>query len=191
MKGLPAAICAVLIAAPALADNRPAACSNAAEFQSAYDCPTAYVEMQPPPEGDAVFSRVWQCPETEYALGMVKREHGNDREACASAGVSGWTLPADSDSALEYLIAEIDANVVNPCLLVQIRANEVFSKLDEKVALDLIRETNPNDVQTMRDTIRPLVETKDFADRRALYSRARESCGATPGATPPIGPRGV
>ena len=80
---------------------RPAACSNAAEFQAAYDCPTPYVEMQPPPEGDAVFSRVWQCPATKFAIGMVKREHGNDREACGSVGTTGWTLPADPDSALE------------------------------------------------------------------------------------------
>ena len=71
---------------------RPAACSNAAEFQAAYDCPTPYVEMQPPPEGDAVFSRVWQCPATKFAIGMVKREHGNDREACGGAGTTAWTL---------------------------------------------------------------------------------------------------
>ena len=79
---------------------RPSACSNAAEFQAAYDCPTPYVEMQPPPdEGDAVFSRVWQCPATKFAIGMVKR--GNDREGCGGAGTTRWTLPADPDSALE------------------------------------------------------------------------------------------
>ena len=46
--------------------------------------------LAPPPEGDEVFSRVWQCPATKYAIGMVKREHGNDREACAGAGTTGW-----------------------------------------------------------------------------------------------------
>ena len=76
---------------------RPAACSNAAEFLAAYDCPTPYVEMQPPPEGDEVFSRVWQCPATKIAMGMVKRELGNDREGCASVGTTRWTLPADPD----------------------------------------------------------------------------------------------
>ena len=143
MKGLPAAICAVLIAAPALADNRPRRMFERRGVSIGLRLPDGLRRDAAPPEGDAVFSRVWQCPATEYALGMVKREHGNDREACASAGVSGWTLPADSDSALEYLIAEIDANVVNPCLLVQIRVNEVFSELDEKVALNLIREGEP------------------------------------------------
>ena len=47
------------------------------DFNANYDCPTPYVELAPPPEGDEVFSRVWQCPATKYAIGMVKREHGN------------------------------------------------------------------------------------------------------------------
>ena len=178
MKRLTAALCAGLLAAPSLAaEYRPAACSNAAEFMATYDCPSPYVELQPPPEGDAVFSQVWQCLETKYAIGMVKREHGNDREACASAGTIRWTLPADSDSAFEYLTAEIDANVVNPCLLVQIKSEGSFSDLDDKAVLTLVREMHPENVQAMRDAIRPLVETKDFAGRRTVYSNAREFCG--------------
>ena len=185
MKGLPAAICAVLIAAPALADNRPAACSNATEFQSAYDCPTAYVEMQPPPAGRCgVLARVAVPGDQVRDRHGQARARQRPRSGVRARECRAGRCPADSDSALEYLIAEIDANVVNPCLLVQIRANEVFAKLDEKVALDLIRETNPNDVQTMRNAIRPLVETKDFADRRAIYSSAREFCGATMSTAP-------
>ena len=78
------------VGAIAFGSNRPAACSNAVDFNANYDCPTPYVELAPPPEGDEVFSRVWQCPATKYAIGMVKREHGNDREACAGAGTTGW-----------------------------------------------------------------------------------------------------
>ena len=76
------------------AGNFPAACSNAVDFSANWNCPTPYVELEPPPEGDEIFSRVWQCPATKYAVGMVKREHGNDREACAGAGTTRWVAPS-------------------------------------------------------------------------------------------------
>ena len=59
---------------------RPAACSNAAEFQAAYDCPTPYVEMQPPPEGDAVFSRVCQA-RARQRPGGVRRCRNDQMDA--------------------------------------------------------------------------------------------------------------
>ena len=84
--------------APALeARNFPAACSNAVDFNANYDCPTPYVELAPPPDGDEMFSRVWQCPATKSAIGMVKRELGNDREACAGAGSIEWVVAERAD----------------------------------------------------------------------------------------------
>ena len=108
------ALIATLIALPAFAaDYRPAACSNAAEFFPAYDCPAPYVELEPPAGGDDVFSRVWQCSATTAAIGMVKREHGNEHDKCASAGFTRWTLPTDPDFALRSAVRH---TVIMPCL---------------------------------------------------------------------------
>ena len=95
-------------------------------------------------------------------------------------GLLGFGIFPNSVSARDYLSAEIDANVVNPCMLVHIRKDATFSKLKEEDALALLRGFNPEDFQTMRDAIRPLVESKKaLADREAVYTRAREFCGAT------------
>ena len=90
----------IAMAAPVLAGgNLPAACSNLEAFKQRpgiWDCPTPYVEMKPPPEGDVAYDRVWLCSTTKAVIGMVKPSMGLDPGICSGTGMKGWKLPDDA-----------------------------------------------------------------------------------------------
>ena len=83
----------IAMAAPVLAGgNLPAACSNLEAFKQrpgVWDCPTPYVEMKPPPEGDVAYDRVWLCSTTKAVIGMVKPSMGLDPGMCSGTGMIG------------------------------------------------------------------------------------------------------
>lgn len=94
--------------------NRPVECSNAAELLEAYDCPSPYVELMPPPDGDEIFERGWWCVETDHALGKHHFDpHHPDRYGkCSSGyrpGIVGW-------HASDPYLTPAHQAVIMPCL---------------------------------------------------------------------------
>lgn len=68
----------------------------------------------------------------------VERRRAERGQEFADKGGAGSGIFPNSVLGQDYLSAEIDANVVNPCMLVHIRADETFSKLREEDALALL-----------------------------------------------------
>ena len=184
MKTIHTALGIIFAAVPLVLEAQghlPQPCAESAHPPpDSFLCPTPYVELTPPGEPDPVFERAWYCRENEHALGLVRGSDGSG--GCGGSGdglamFQGWDLPSapaivtTADSS-DVVIAEIDTHVVKPCFLVGIRGNVVFSQMDETAALNFLMVQNAGDVETMRNSILPLIEGKSLGERMDLYAQA-------------------
>ncbi len=151
-----------------------------------FECPSPYVEMARSGK-DKIFSRAWHCRETEHSLGL--NAYGGCAGSKGLAMFPGWSVPEKTAAMAgqpDNLIAEIDSHVINPCLRVGIKTNEVFSQMNADDALKLMRAASARNIETVRNAMTPLARGRSLAKRMELYTSARAGCIAKLGgkATP-------
>lgn len=74
------------------------------------------------------------------------------------------------------LEAEIIEHVVDVCFMVVVAEADILPNMSRVEALEVLKAVDADNVQTMIEALLPLVEGREFENRRIIYDAGAQSC---------------